>query len=176
MAVSDRRMSAAERREVIVAVATRHFAQTGFSGTSTSNIAEEVGISQPYLFALFESKKALFLECLRSGHSRIWETFSLASTGLSGEEALCAMGESYHLLLQDTALLGIQLQGYAASADPEIREVNSSLFLDLWKKIIERSRLDPAEVSNFLAMGMMLNVTTVLGLSEVMCAFDQPEV
>ena len=59
------RKSAEERREEILAVALRHFAIGGLHGTSTEAIAREAGISQPYLFRLFRTKKELFLACVR---------------------------------------------------------------------------------------------------------------
>ena len=51
------RKSAEERREEILAIALRHFADGGYHGTSTEAIAREAGISQPYLFRLFRTKK-----------------------------------------------------------------------------------------------------------------------
>ena len=41
----------------------RHFAIGGYNGTSTEAIAREAGISQPYLFRLFRTKKELFIAC-----------------------------------------------------------------------------------------------------------------
>ena len=57
------RRSAEERREEIVEVALRHFAKGGYHGTSTEAIAREAGISQPYLFRLFRTKRDLFVAC-----------------------------------------------------------------------------------------------------------------
>ena len=58
------RRSAADRREEIVGIAFRHFGVGGFYGTSTEAIALEAGISQPYLFRLFKTKRGLFLACV----------------------------------------------------------------------------------------------------------------
>jgi AcrR family transcriptional regulator len=60
-----RRKTADERREDILAVAMEHFGAGGYHGTSTENIAREAGISQPYLFRLFRTKRELFLACWR---------------------------------------------------------------------------------------------------------------
>ena len=59
MAATRTRKSAEVRREEILAVALRHFAIGGFHGTSTEAIAREAGISQPYLFRLFRTKREL---------------------------------------------------------------------------------------------------------------------
>jgi AcrR family transcriptional regulator len=57
------RKSADERREEILEIAIEHFAVGGYHGTSTEVIAKEAGISQPYLFRLFRTKRELFLAC-----------------------------------------------------------------------------------------------------------------
>ena len=57
------RKSAEERREEIIEIAFRSFAEGGYKGTSTEDIAREAGISQPYLFRLFRTKKELVLAC-----------------------------------------------------------------------------------------------------------------
>src|ERR1044072_8807729 len=49
-----------ERRRAIVAAAMDCFAQKGFYGTTTHEVAERVGISQPYLYRLYPNKEALF--------------------------------------------------------------------------------------------------------------------
>ena len=54
-------MPAAERREMVLEAAVAEFAVHGMAGTSTEDVARQAGISQPYLFRLFPTKKALFL-------------------------------------------------------------------------------------------------------------------
>ena len=46
------------------------FAEGGYSGTSTESIARAVGVSQPYLFQLFGTKRELFLAVVRHGFQR----------------------------------------------------------------------------------------------------------
>ncbi|MFD5148334.1 helix-turn-helix domain-containing protein, partial [Streptomyces sp. NPDC058401] len=54
------RLSADERRETVLRAAIAEFATGGYHGTSTETIARRVGVSQPYLFRLFPTKRALF--------------------------------------------------------------------------------------------------------------------
>src|SRR5712691_3628091 len=115
------RLSAAERRDQILDAALIEFADSGFEGTSTEDIARRAGISQPYLFRLFGTKKELFIastsRCLRE----TLELFRLAADGKTGEEALEAMGEAYvAMITADRNRLRGQLQAYAACDDPEI--------------------------------------------------------
>src|SRR3954469_22325428 len=121
MAVTKTRKSAEERREEIVVAAFDHFAQSGYNGASTEAIARDAGISQPYLFRLFRTKRELFLACSREMHDRIGATFAGAARDVPREEALGAMGAAYIGLLQDRYTLLFQMQSYAACSDPEIQ-------------------------------------------------------
>src|SRR5215216_3547840 len=96
------RRSAEERREEIVAISIEQFALNGYKGTSTEAIARKAGISQPYLFRLFKTKRDLFLACFEVTHQWIAETFESAARGVPKEEALPAMGAGYMQLLEDT--------------------------------------------------------------------------
>ena len=67
------------RAREIVEIAISHFAQHGYNGTSTDQVAREAGISQPYLFRLFGTKRELFLACHEAMHNRIADTFNAAA-------------------------------------------------------------------------------------------------
>src|SRR4051812_22671828 len=93
------RMSADERRQSAVRAAMAEFARGGFEGTSTEAIARRVGVSQPYLFRLFPSKKAMFLAAMQHCFETFTDRMREAAEGRSGKEAIVAMGESYRRLL-----------------------------------------------------------------------------
>src|SRR5215211_5965310 len=73
------RLTADERRTDIVAAAVRAFASGGLAGTSTEEIARLAGVSQPYLFRLFGTKRDLFLAAVGGPFDRIVETFEQAA-------------------------------------------------------------------------------------------------
>jgi AcrR family transcriptional regulator len=50
-----------ERREEILDAALAVFADKGLHGASTEEIARRAGISQPYIFRLFGTKKELYI-------------------------------------------------------------------------------------------------------------------
>ena len=126
------RHSAAERREDVLDAAMVEFAAGGLEGTSTEDIARRAGISQPYLFRLFGTKKELFKASVARCFRETLETFQRAAEGTRGEEALDAMGAAYmELLLTDRTRLRGQLQAYAACDDPEICEVVRQGYGDL---------------------------------------------
>src|ERR687887_2197617 len=106
--------SAQERREEIIEAAFAEFAQKGLHGASTDAIARRAGVSQPYLFRLFGTKKELFVAALNRCYRVTLETFMRAAEGKRGEEALLAMGQAYRQLLQDREKLLMQIQGQVA--------------------------------------------------------------
>src|SRR5439155_20319777 len=114
MAVSDRK-TATGRRDEILEAALVEFAARGLDGGSTEAIAKAVGISQPYVFRLFGTKKQLFMATVERCMRGTLEMFHTASAGLAGEDALHAIGEAYtERLAVDPTYLHSQMQAYAA--------------------------------------------------------------
>jgi len=95
----------------VLAAAITEFALSGYAGTSTESIATRAGISQPYLFRLFGTKKDLFVATFDLVGDRIIRELTAVSEGLEGEQALEAMGMAYVELMQDPELLQVQLHG-----------------------------------------------------------------
>lgn len=58
------RMRAHDRKATIIAAARSTFARGGFHGTSTAEIAQAAGCSEPTLYKHFTSKEAIFTETL----------------------------------------------------------------------------------------------------------------
>ena len=166
-AASKPRKSAEERREEIVAVAIEHFALGGYHGTSTEAIARDAGISQPYLFRLFGTKKELFLACLERCHERLRETFTRAAEAAGDGDRLEAMGRAYVALLADRELLQLQLQGYAACDDDDVRATASTGYAELWALVARLSGAPEDEVRAFFATGMLLNVAAAMELPQI---------
>ena len=161
------RMTADERREVVLKAAMAEFAGGGLEGTSTEAIATRAGISQPYLFRLYATKKALFVATVEAGFDRIITTFERAARGLDGEDALEAIGQSYTELLDDRQLLLLQLHAYAACGDPEIRAATRRGFRRMWNTLSGLSGVEGDSLVTFVGMGMLLNVAAAMDLDEV---------
>jgi len=161
------RRSAEERREEIVEVALRHFAEGGYHGTSTEAIAREAGISQPYLFRLFRTKRELFLACADRCYANVGAVFADAVTGETPEERRQAMGRAYvERLLADRHMLLFQLQGYAAAGEPAIQEAMRRGFSGLVRTVAELSGAPEGDTWEFFANGMLLNVVAALDLAD----------
>ena len=161
------RMPAAERRELVLEAAIVEFAARGLAGTSTEDVARRAGISQPYLFRLFPTKKALFLALVQRGYQRVEDTFTAAAGDRTGDEALTAMGDAYELLLEDRTLLLLQMQAYAACDDPEIRAVTRASYKKLWELVERITGLPYQHVVDFFAIGMLMNVAAAMDLPSV---------
>src|SRR5712691_4712904 len=177
------RMSASERREAVICAAVAEFAEGGLHGTSTEAIARRVGVSQPYLFRLFPTKKAIFLAAGKRCFERIESAFRQAAEGLTGEDALHAMGKAYNALLDDRQMLTMQLHMWAAACqDEEIQRVSREQFRRLAALAEELTGAGSLELMQFFSTGMFLNVAATLDLprakeqfAEVLAArFEQP--
>jgi hypothetical protein len=93
--------------------------------------------------------------------------FHTASAGLTGEDALNAIGETYtELVATDPVYLHAQLQSYAACDDPEIREVVRHGYGELVKYAERVSGLPSERIAHFFAKGMLLNVIASMDLLE----------
>ena len=142
------------------------FAARGLDGGSTEAIARAVGISQPYVFRLFGTKKELFMATVERCLRGTLELMRTASAGLTGEAALRAIGDAYTQRLANPTYLHAQMQAYAACHDPDIREVVRKGYGELVEYVERISGLPPDRVSRFFAKGMLLNVVASLDLLE----------
>jgi AcrR family transcriptional regulator len=167
MAVAAQRKTAEERREAVLDAALEEFAARGIHGASTETIAKAAGISQPYVFRLFGTKKELFKAVTARCFRETLEVFQRAAEGKRGAAALEAMGAAYgELLAANPARLRGQMQAYAACDEPDIREVVRNGFGDLHAYVERVSGVPQAEVSMFFARGMLFNVVASMGLLE----------
>jgi AcrR family transcriptional regulator len=163
--VEGTRSTASERRDEVLAAAQVAFARTGLHGTSTGDIAEAAGISQPYLFRLFGTKKKRFVATGERCLEETLELFREAAGELRGEEALHAMGEAYiAMVISDRTRLLTQMQAYAACDDDDVREAMTTGYGRLHLFVETVSGLDQETVSHWFAEGMLLNVIAAMDL------------
>src|SRR5919197_3816821 len=132
-AMTRQRMPAAERRELVLEAAVAEFAAHGLAGTSTEEIARRAGISQPYLFRLFGTKKELFLETVRRGFRHVLQLFQEAAAADPENNVMLSMGHAYGDHRRDRARLMFQMQAYAACEDQEVRRVVRDEYAAIYK-------------------------------------------
>jgi AcrR family transcriptional regulator len=169
MSTTTTRQTAEERRVAVLAAATTEFARKGLHGASTEDIARIAGISQPYLFRLFGTKKQLYLAAAKQAVDHLYAVFADAAAGKSGAEALKAMGETYEVVMADRDRLMLMLKCWASCDDPEICEAVRRSWRDLVDLAERASGASPQEVSAFFSKGALL--TILMGME----AFTRPE-
>jgi AcrR family transcriptional regulator len=161
--------TAEERREAVLEVGMSAFAEKGFLGTPTTEVAKAAGISQAYLFRLFPTKTDLILAVAERSNQRIAETFVKAAVQAqaTGADVKEAMGEAYGELLQDRTMLMTQIHLFAAAASiPEVAEAARAHFSKLYDLAGEAAGLGPEELHQFFATGMLLNVMAAIGAED----------
>jgi AcrR family transcriptional regulator len=168
MSRSTNRLTAEERRTEVIAEAISEFAARGYVGGSTQAIASRVGVSQPYLFQLFGTKRELFLASVRDCWTRIRLRFEDSAREARAiddhpEAVLMAMGRTYHDLLRDRDMLRLQLQAYAACDDPVIRDAVRGEWAHLYDAVAEASGADEHLLHHWFAEGMLMNVAASIG-------------
>ena len=174
---TDRRHTAEARREEVIRAAVAEFAISGLHGTSTETIARRIGISQPYIFRLFPSKKDLFIAAVERCFDRVEAAFTAAARDphpaahpdhVGGSPLknpqLHAMGHAYVRLLTRRELVLFQMQAYAACADEDVRRSVKQRWDRLMKLTAELSGASREELTQFIAKGMLMNVVASIGL------------
>lgn len=158
MAKKKSRVPQAERRVDVIDAALIEFGKRGYDGTTTSMIAERAGIQQPYIYALFENKRALFLACQEALYARMMSIFEGAiEQEDSGYERLRKMGIAYLSLLQDEAWVQCHLQILAASGHPDLQPQIRDAFVGTFEQIERMTGAEPEQVAHFFASGVLIN-------------------
>jgi AcrR family transcriptional regulator len=158
------RMSGEQRREQILAAALTAFAEGGYAGTSTDQVARAAGVSQPYVIRLFGSKQQLFLDLYRGVCARILDVMGAVGPG---PDAAARVGGAYVSLMADRDLLRVLMHGFTAAADPEIGETARRTLGQVFALFRERVEVPEGPDADaaadeaarrFVADGMLINV------------------
>jgi len=155
------RMSADDRRELVLAAATRAFSRGGYAGTSTDAVAKEAGVSQPYVVRIFGTKLELFMEVFEQACARVREAFEgvLADGPFDPEndDDWARLGLAYTELLRDRDLLMVMMHGFAAGDDDRIAARSRASMGEIFATIRSTGCTDE-RAQEFIAQGMLLNV------------------
>ena len=92
------RLSAQDRRQQIMQVATGLFARQGFQGTTTRQLAEEAGINEALLFRHFPSKENLYctlIEELCSARGRKQRIHQILKSGGDDTQVFTAIAREF---------------------------------------------------------------------------------
>ncbi len=167
------RMSAAERREAILAAAVEEFAASGFAGATTAAIARRAGISQPYVFRFFPTKQDLSLAVIDRCVSRIiadWEN----AVPEPGETRLQTLGRTYvEKLGERRSELMVHLHAYASADDPEIAAAMRHHLARIYRYVVHLLERDGnptpyADAGGFVSRGFLINASMAIGLESAL--------
>ena len=164
--MNEKRSRTDERRADVLKAAIAEFAAKGLHGASTEAIAVAAGISHPYLFKLFGSKRELFLAALDRVHHRIHDAFAAAAE-TDPDEPLRAMGDAYFNLLEGRDELRVLLHGFAAAGDPGVGPFVRERYAELFRSAQRISGADEAKMQSFWAHGMLLTIAAAIDLQAI---------
>jgi AcrR family transcriptional regulator len=156
------RLTAQERHVQLVEAAVTAFAQGGYAGTTTDQVARIAGVSQPYVIRLFGSKQDLFLATVRHAGDRVQQIWREAA---AEDPTLSGLGKAYKQLLAERDLLVVLLHGFAAASDPGLGDAVRQCYGDQFTLVRELTGASAEEVRDFFAHGMLI---TVLGAMRVL--------
>jgi len=111
--ISGRRLRRSDRRDQLLAAATRAFARNGFEATNLDDIADEAGISKVLLYRHFDSKADLYRAVLERSMTH------LATRVGEGEFTWESVVALLHAATEDPD--GFRLLFHHAAREPEFR-------------------------------------------------------
>ncbi len=157
------RVSAEDRRQQILEVATELFARQGYEGTTTRQIAQRARVNEAIIFRHFPSKEELYWavienQCQRRGARASLET--RLATGGSDREVLTAIGEE--LLDRDITLSRLLLFSALENHELSNRFFRSYVaqYLDVLAEYVRRG----TEEGRFRAVDPTLAARGFLGM------------
>ena len=152
----------------MIVEATREFAAHGYAGTSTMDIAKRVGVSQPYLFQLFGTKKDLFIAAVQECFSRVRRRFEDVA-----RQARKETDDPQRSSRDGPRLLRLARGPRHACASscrptPPVTTRTSSAWCaagwtDLYDSVARSSGADRTPIHAWFAEGMLMNVAAAVG-------------
>jgi anti-anti-sigma factor len=161
-----RRLSDANRRrEAVLGAARTEFAEWGYHGATTAAIATRADISQSYLYALFPSKKDLFISCYRWHHREIMDIMTTAAEAPDLVQARARMHQSYLEKIQNKNYFLFRLQATAAAAsDQDIADEVRQAFIESSRKLLDLLGDDREATEAYIALSRLLDVAMAIQL------------
>jgi AcrR family transcriptional regulator len=163
------RLTADQRREDLLEAAIVEFARRGYHATTTADIARAAGVSQPYIYALFQDKRTLFLACHERTTERIATTLERARREAGPDDDLeVRLGQAYNEMVEarpEQILFQMQARA-AASADPEIRGPVREHWIELVDESVRLHGRSRQAVMRYIAWALLHDVAIALDLPD----------
>ncbi|MCE3203937.1 TetR/AcrR family transcriptional regulator [Paenibacillus sonchi] len=158
------------RREQILEAAVVVFAEHGYFKATTAQVAEKVGISQPYIFKLFKNKEELFVAALDRAFERTIRTFSAVEA--SGDTLLEESIRVYEQMMEthpSEIILQVQALGIRDEAIRRSMQTGMNKVTQLMESKFTAAGIahPEVEVSTFMANGMLCHIAMALEMPEL---------
>lgn len=159
------RSTAGQRRADAVAAGMRIFADHGPTSTALQRVADEIGVSQPYVFRLFGTKRAFFLACIDEMQQRVREVLRDAVSAVAPGDELTAMRAGFRAMLADGVISGLWLQACAVARwDAAVAARCRDLISGVLEEAARLSEESPDRVEQALADGVLIMMLQAIGV------------
>lgn len=158
-------------KQKIIKVGIQLFAENGYYKTTTTNIADAVGVSQPYLFHFFKKKEELYLAVLHQAKQRVIHTFK--EVNASSPQLKEAMGNTFnHLLEEHRNEILLAMTAHTIS-EPVIREAVRQSFDEVHEtlkyKFEQAGFTNPSQEANyFIGEGLLIALAESISLPKLL--------
>ncbi|MBA2812514.1 TetR/AcrR family transcriptional regulator [Streptomyces sp. KM273126] len=164
------RSTADERRATVMRTAIKAFAERGYYGTSTMDVAKAAGISQGYLYRLFPDKEALFAalieHCSTILREAAAETVAKAESS-DPETVIAALASSYGDVVADRDVLMILMHGNCAASVPVIGEAVRTCYARQVEYIRAASGASDEQIRRYFGDALLGNVLLAAGAADL---------
>jgi len=168
--VSPKEEIAANRKDQIMDSAAALFASQGYYKTTTALVAEEVGVTQPYVFHFFKTKEQLYIAVLERAYDRLYRAFSAVEA--PPEKLVERMGDAFNDLLESYRNEMLLLMQCFTTPEAAVRDFARTRFSFIYEAV--KARFEAAnvpqsdrEASQFIACGLILTLSEVLEMPKL---------
>ncbi len=118
------RLPAAKRREQLLETASTLFAQYGFAGATTAQIARAAGVTEPIIYRHFKSKRDLFVALIERASDAtiaLWEE-EVGSVDAPADRLVCLIHSNPLVTPKGRAMYRVIVQAMTEVEDPMIKQ------------------------------------------------------
>ncbi|MFE0599940.1 MULTISPECIES: TetR/AcrR family transcriptional regulator [Paenibacillus] len=158
-------------KQQIIQAAIQLFADKGYYKTTTANIANAVGVTQPYVFHFFSNKEQLYLAVLEQAIQRVFQTF--LNVEAPSDKLKEAMSQAFNELLNShrNEIL-VTMMAYTIP-ETEIRDVVRKGFDQVYEqlkmKFLQAGYPDASrEAKIFIGEGLLISLSETIQLEKLL--------
>ncbi|MFE3560704.1 TetR/AcrR family transcriptional regulator [Streptomyces sp. NPDC059193] len=141
------------------------FAERGYYGTSTMDVAKAAGISQGYLYRLFKDKQTLFAALVDHCSDLLRHVAANAAASLSTTDPaaiLDALTSSYDQIIADRDVLRILMHAQCAANEPVIGDAVRACYAKQVEYVRAVSGATDEQIRRYFADGLLINTITAI--------------